>query len=835
MGNQNSHEFHFDKIFKEKDECLEYVYKTYNKIYDLKNIYYEGKVSRELYNYVLKRKFFILLVIYDEDRRVYLERNIQDDLFWSLPGGSIKKNEEIHAAIRRISEKIPSGQEKISIGEIEPIAFITNNFKYNDEEFSHYGFAFVARLRNKNKINIDDSTGCLVYPTKEEINKINRFANREVLKLAIERIKTFDTPAPEEEVSVNEKYNFRYMIHNQFVKKFILTDELKRKVEFIKLLKSYVGSAESLVDVSCGDSSLIQKIAPNNCKYIVANDISWSQIELIGSSQNVIYTNHNAEYFPFKENSFDIAYCGNTLHHMESKKGLLNLFSSMEKVAKKIIIVEIENPKESSTFSYILNKYWYGYYLKDVGGSYFNKNDFQSIISDFFIENFDIEFSEFKNIQGNYLIASLTKKDADSIGNKVIEIEHKFNCDDTELLTKKCEDLGYKYISHQQEKDEYFTDINGVFVKDRVCLRIRTTDVKSELTYKGKSVNSLGSYSKEENNISILPSQVSSVDEFLTSLGYLKYSVVDKDRVTYTKKESSYKINVTIDNISNAGGFVEFELIANANISKEEIKNFETLLQKEVEKFKPTGLSEAKLPYRDYVANYIKNDLCNASKIKAVLFDFDGTVAPTEKIFFSVIKNIVKKEFGREITYGEYKDNELDKNGMLFDTLREENVNIKLNRDQFMKLIYEQYEIQLDQLKNSDHLLTNLQLIRLLKNKGYKVAIVSTSKREFIDKILNLVGYGDLFDLIIAREDVKQLKPDPAAYLLALKKLNIKPQECIAIEDSIRGVQSAKGAQIKCLVVQDSSFLSDELDAGISKNDFNHISEICLPLIYSET
>ena len=833
MSHQKDREFHFDKIFKEKDQYLEYVYKTYKQVYDLKNIHYEGKVSQELFKYVLKRNFFILLVIYDDNNKIFLERNIQDDLFWSLPGGSIKKNEEIHAAIRRISEKIPAGQEKISIGEIEPIAFITNDFKYKDESYSHYGFAFVARLRNKNKINIDDSIGSLVFPSEEEIKKINRFANKEVVKLAIKRIGEYSTPPPEEEVSINEKHNFRYMIHNKIMKKFFLTDRLKKKQDFIKILRSHAESAESLIDVSCGDSGLIRKIAPDKSKYIVANDVSWSQIKLINSNPDIIYTNHNAEYFPFKENSFDIVYCGNTLHHMESKNKLLNLFESMAKIGRKIIIVEIENPKESSVIPYLLNKYWYGFFLKDVGGSYFDKNDFQSVISSFFADNFSIKFLEFKNVQGNYLMAVLSKKNNFVAKNKVLEIEYKFRCKDIDKLTKKCSECGYEFLSRQKEKDEYYTDINGKFVKDRVCLRIRSTDSKSELTYKGKSTNLLGSYSKEESNIFFESEQKDSISDFLFSLGYLKYSVVSKDRCTLSKKFVDYDINITIDEIDNAGSFVEFELIADFRKNKGEREELEKVLKEEINKFKKTGLEEAILPYRDYVAKYVKERLIQSKKIKAIFFDFDGTVAPTEKVFFDVFRAAVKKVFNRDITLKEYKESELDKNDALFDMLKKGNLDESINKTKFMDMVYAKYSNDIGHLAGDQHLKSNLKIIKKLKAKGFKVAIVSTSKREFIEKILDLFGANDLFDVIVAREDVTRLKPDSGAYLLALKRLKLNSRDCFAVEDSNRGIQSAKGALINCLSVYDDVFSSEELSDVLDVVKFSSLSEICLPLLYS--
>lgn len=146
---------------------------------------------------------------------------------------------------------------------------------------------------------------------------------------------------------------------------------------------------------------------------MVGNDISWSQIDLLNKKyQEVIFTNHNAASLPFINKVFDVAYCSNTLHHMPNKKILINLLNSMDKIAKKIIIVEIENPDITGGFSKILNKYWYMKYLKDVGGTYLSEQQFKLIINNTFLKNHNIKFQTFDNIMGRYMIATVEEKEA---------------------------------------------------------------------------------------------------------------------------------------------------------------------------------------------------------------------------------------------------------------------------------------------------------------------------------------------------------------------------------------------------------------------------------------
>lgn len=197
---------------------------------------------------------------------------------------------------------------------------------------------------------------------KQELHKINKYANNKIVQLALKRIKIFANNFPEHEIAINEKYNLRYAFHNSIIKRFLLTPQLKKKAAFNQLLYDKIGTVNSFIDISCGDNeflnSLVDKVP--QLDIVIGNDISRSQVDLIKKdNEKILYTNHNAVYLPFKKESFDIAYCANTLHHMTSRKDMKNLLEGMFSISKKILIVEIERPKETGWLPHILNKYRY--------------------------------------------------------------------------------------------------------------------------------------------------------------------------------------------------------------------------------------------------------------------------------------------------------------------------------------------------------------------------------------------------------------------------------------------------------------------------------------------
>ena len=84
------------------------------------------------------------------------------------------------------------------------------------------------------------------------------------------------------------------------------------------------------------------------------------------------------------------------------------------------------------------------------------------------------------------------------------------------------------------------------------------------------------------------------------------------------------------------------------------------------------------------------------------------------------------------------------------------------------------------------------------------MALVTSSTREYIDVIERKTGYLRFFDAVITREQYQRSKPDPESYLLALTALGMKPEDCLVIEDTLRGLNAARAAGIPCLIIPNS-------------------------------
>jgi HAD superfamily hydrolase (TIGR01509 family) len=83
----------------------------------------------------------------------------------------------------------------------------------------------------------------------------------------------------------------------------------------------------------------------------------------------------------------------------------------------------------------------------------------------------------------------------------------------------------------------------------------------------------------------------------------------------------------------------------------------------------------------------------------------------------------------------------------------------------------------------------------------YVMGIVTTSRRDHFSAIHQTTGLLEYFDFVLTADDCLKTKPDPEPYVKAVEKTGLGRDACLAIEDSERGLASAKAAGIRCVVV----------------------------------
>ena len=81
------------------------------------------------------------------------------------------------------------------------------------------------------------------------------------------------------------------------------------------------------------------------------------------------------------------------------------------------------------------------------------------------------------------------------------------------------------------------------------------------------------------------------------------------------------------------------------------------------------------------------------------------------------------------------------------------------------------------------------------------LGIVTSSRRDHFEIILRKTGILPYFNFYLTREDYEKAEPDPESYLKAVEKSGFRPDECLVVEDSERGLTAAAAAGLRCIVV----------------------------------
>ncbi|AXX84817.1 HAD family hydrolase [Aliarcobacter skirrowii] len=203
---------------------------------------------------------------------------------------------------------------------------------------------------------------------------------------------------------------------------------------------------------------------------------------------------------------------------------------------------------------------------------------------------------------------------------------------------------------------------------------------------------------------------------------------------------------------------------------------------------------------------------------KYILFDNDGVLVETEKWYFEANKKALKL-LGLNLEM-EFYQNIMVKGGSAFELALLHNIehNIIEKHRSIRDSFYQEF------ITTKDISIQNVKDTLKELSKRYKMAIVTTSRRVDFELIHKNSGITNFMDFVLCVEDYKRAKPHPDPYLKGLEKFNSKDFEAIVVEDSQRGLESSKRANIDCIVVKNEFTQKQDF----SKADYfiNNIEEL---------
>ena len=205
-------------------------------------------------------------------------------------------------------------------------------------------------------------------------------------------------------------------------------------------------------------------------------------------------------------------------------------------------------------------------------------------------------------------------------------------------------------------------------------------------------------------------------------------------------------------------------------------------------------------------------EICNKSlyrdtDIKGVLFDMDGVILDTEKLyirFWLEAAQLLGYPMTFEMSLGMRSLSSEAGERKLKSYLGEDAdyFAVREKRIQIMDKYIEEHGVE---LKAGIH-----ELLAFLKEQGIKTSISTSSPLDRTKKYLTQVGLIDEFDAIVSGHMVEHGKPEPDIYLFAASNLGLKPEECLVLEDSPTGVLAAYRAGCVPVIVPDQDQPDEE-------------------------
>ncbi|MDO4263917.1 MAG: HAD-IA family hydrolase [Deinococcus sp.] len=183
------------------------------------------------------------------------------------------------------------------------------------------------------------------------------------------------------------------------------------------------------------------------------------------------------------------------------------------------------------------------------------------------------------------------------------------------------------------------------------------------------------------------------------------------------------------------------------------------------------------------------------SGIQALLFDFDGTVMDTETTEFRHWQRLYGLH-GRELHLRDWQ------RGIgtwgAFDPWAGLPQEVQAERE---RVGGELHRGLLEELRGQDLRPGVVALLDEAQAAGLRLALVTSSGRDWVTDWLTQHSLLDRFETLCTKDDVARVKPDPELYSLAVQRLGLRPEQCLAIEDSLNGATAAVAAGVRAVVV----------------------------------
>jgi HAD superfamily hydrolase (TIGR01509 family) len=182
--------------------------------------------------------------------------------------------------------------------------------------------------------------------------------------------------------------------------------------------------------------------------------------------------------------------------------------------------------------------------------------------------------------------------------------------------------------------------------------------------------------------------------------------------------------------------------------------------------------------------------------IKAIFWDNDGVLVDTEHLYFQATQHVLASA-GIPLTADQYIELFLVKGRGAWHLAEERG----LAPSEIDELRNSRNALYSEWLGEAPRLTADITRVLDALHGRYVMGVVTSSLKDHFDVIHRHTGLLKYFDFVLTAGDYRRSKPDPEPYLRAVDRSGVDREACVAIEDSARGLESARAAGIRCIVV----------------------------------
>jgi len=212
--------------------------------------------------------------------------------------------------------------------------------------------------------------------------------------------------------------------------------------------------------------------------------------------------------------------------------------------------------------------------------------------------------------------------------------------------------------------------------------------------------------------------------------------------------------------------------------------------------------------------------------LKALFWDNDGVLVDTEELYFEATRTVLARA-GYELTTEQYIDIGLHQGRSVFDLIRD-----RYDPEAIEDLRSVRNDLYAERLSAGIPALDGIQAVLAGLHRRVRMGVVTSCNPDHFKLIHRSTGLLQYFDFVLTSHDYEHTKPHPAPYLAALARSGFAPDECIAIEDSPRGLLAAHAAGLRCVVIPRGLTIGGDFTGAYRvASDTRELSDILAPLI----